>query len=288
VYRIIDRGLGEPAASGTTGGKLDRIYKALLAALLMGIAPLWAQDQPASPASSPIVTDRPSVTDASTVIPTGSIQFENGFQDAGTQGTRTIDGPETLIRIGLQAKTELRLYVPDYYDNQAPGNPVSPVSGFGDFAIGVKQQIGPLPGKFDVSVVAYLGMPTGAQAISSHGYDPAVQVPWSRVLSSKWTLAGMMSLYDPTQNGRRNLTFEPAILIDRQLTSPWSAFAEYAGDFSQHAGPRDLAHFGTALTIAKYQQIDFHVGVGSMAGSAYHFFGFGYSFRFQAFRRERH
>ena len=44
----------------------------------------------------------------------GSVQLENGFLVTSSPGVRTSDGPETLIRLGLLEKTELRLYVPDY------------------------------------------------------------------------------------------------------------------------------------------------------------------------------
>jgi hypothetical protein len=261
---------------------------ALVAFVLIAMEPLPAQDQPkGAVAAAPIATDRPSVTDSSVVVPTGSIQVENGFLDSSSQALRTLDGPESLIRFGLLSKTELRFYVPDYYYNQTMGLNAGPMpgAGFGDMAIGVKQQLGPTPGRFDVSVVFYLSMPTGARAISSHGYDPAVQVPWSRALTPKWGLGGMLSLYCPTQDGRRNFTFEPTIVLNRQLTGPWSAFAEYAGDFSQRGGPRDLLHFGTALTISPQQQLDFHAGVGSLAGTTYYLLGFGYSFRIQAIRQ---
>jgi hypothetical protein len=50
--------------------------------------------------------------------------------------------------------------------------------------------------------------------------------------------------------------------VDRQLTGPWDAFVEYAGDFPELGGPRHLLHFGTALKVTKRQQLDFHVGVG--------------------------
>jgi hypothetical protein len=259
----------------------------VLACIFSGVSPLVAQDQPASAAApTPIVTDRPSVTDSSIVVPSGSIQAENGFLDNNTEALRTLDFPETLIRFGLLSKTELRFYVPDYYynENTGPNTGVAPGSGFGDLAIGVKQQLGPTRHGFDVSVVAYVSFPTGAQAISSHGYDPALQVPWSHSLSSKWTLAGMLALYWPTQGGKRNLTGEPTLLLDRQLTRPWDVFVEYAGDFSERAGPRNLAHFGTTYKIRRVHQLDFHVGVGSNAGATFHFFGFGYSFRIQAIR----
>jgi hypothetical protein len=63
-------------------------------------------------------------------------------------------------------------------------------------------------------------------------------------------------------------------------------FVEYAGRFPESGGPQHLLHFGTALKVAKRQQIDFHVGVGLSSAAVDHFIGIGYSFRFQGFRRE--
>jgi hypothetical protein len=188
---------------------------------------------------TPIATDRPAVTDSSVVVAAGSLQFENGFANTVNQGQETWDGPETLLRFGVASKTELRLTVPDYFSSMGT------VSGFGDLGIGVKQQLGPAAG-FDVSLVVSLTFPTGARGISSGGYDPSVQLPWSRSLSSNWTAAGMLSVYFPTEEGQRNVTSETTFLIDRQLTKTWDAFVEYAGDFPEQGGPRHLAHFGTA------------------------------------------
>jgi hypothetical protein len=116
------------------------------------------------PAAAPINTDRPAVTDSSVVVPSGSLQFENGFADTVSQGQQTFDGPETLMRFGAASKTELRLTAPDYFGQ--PGTS----SGFGDLGVGLKQQLGSTPGGFDVSIVLSLSTPTGARGISSHGY----------------------------------------------------------------------------------------------------------------------
>ncbi len=213
------------------------------------------------------------MTDSSVVVPQGSLQFENGFTETASHWNRTFDGPETLLRFGVAPTTELRLTVPDYFG-----------SGFGDLAIGVKQQLGPI-NNFDVSLVLTLSLPTGAQAISSHGYDPSVQLPWSRALSSNWTAAGMLSVYWPTEEGRRNVTGETTFLIDRQLTKIWDAFVEYAGDFPESGGPRHLIHFGTALKPTPHQQIDLHVGLGLSSAAIDHFIGVGYSFRLQMVQR---
>jgi Putative MetA-pathway of phenol degradation len=230
-------------------------------------------------AAAPIATDRPAVTDSSVVVPPGSFQDENGFSETVSQGQRTYDGSETLLRFGVASKTELRLTAPDYF-----GEAGMMMSGFGDLAIGVKQQLGPTPGGFDVSLVVSLSLPTGAKAISSHGYDPSLQLPWSRALSPNWTVAGMLSVYWPTVEGRQNVKGETTFLIDRQLTKRWDTFVEYAGDFPEEGGPSHLVHFGTAYKPTPHQQLDLHVGVGLGSAAVDHFIGVGYSFRLQAVR----
>ena len=262
---------------------LARIFTALLFSFSAALTPLYGQDQPATASTpSPIATDRPAVTDSSVVVPSGSLQAENGFLETSGQGQSVVDAPESLVRFGLASKTELRLTVPDFFYNLNAGGRLS---GFGDLALGVKQQLGPTPGGFDVSAVVFLSFPTGDKPISSGGYDPGLQVPWSRALNSKWTVAGMLSLYFPTQDHRRNLTGEATILLDRQLTGPWDAFVEYAGDFPERGGNRHLLHIGTAFKITNQQQLDFHVGAGLSSAAPDYIIGIGYSFRFQALHR---
>jgi hypothetical protein len=212
------------------------------------------------------------------VVPAGSLQFENGFTETVNSGQQTFDGPETSLRFGVASTTELRFTAPDYFGQ--PGMS----SGFGDLVAGMKQQLGSMPGGFDVSLVVSLSLPTGAHAISSHGYDPFVQLPWSHSVSSNWTAAGMFSVYWPSEQGRRNVTGETTLLMDRQLTKTWDAFVEYAGDFPEQGGPRHLAHFGTAYKLTPRQQIDLHAGFGLSSAALGHFIGVGYSFRIQAFR----
>ena len=74
----------------------------------------------ALPISNPpalIATDRPSFTNTSIVVPSGSFQAENGLLVTTSQGQSVLDGPETLLRAGVASKTELRLTVPNYFYN---------------------------------------------------------------------------------------------------------------------------------------------------------------------------
>jgi Putative MetA-pathway of phenol degradation len=231
--------------------------------------------------STPIATDRPSVTASSIVVPVGSFQDENGFAFTADQGQTTFDAPESLFRLGVATRAELRLTLPDYFDDYLNRG----AAGFGDLLIGTKLQLGPTLGGFDVSLILSLSIPTGSRAFSSGGYDPSVQLPWSRSISKNWTAEGMLSVYVPTQNGRRNVTGESTFLLDRQLTKPWDVFAEYVGDFPERGGPRHLIHFGTSYKITPHQQIDVHGGAGLSSAAIDHFIGAGYSFRVQFWHR---
>jgi hypothetical protein len=236
---------------------------------------LLAQD-PNAP--SPINTDRPAFADSSVVVPKGSLQIENGFLETTVLGQQSFDFPESQLRFGLGDKTELRFSVPDYYQNFLFAAGFG--SGWGDSVAGIKQQLGPIQG-FDISLVVALSFPTGSHSVSSHGYDPEVQLPWSRKLSTNWTTAGMLSVYWPTQgtsrNTSHNTTGQGTFLFDRQLTPPWDAFVEYAGNFPQMGGPAHILHFGTSYKLTPHQQIDLHGGAGLSSAAPSYFIGFGYS-----------
>jgi len=234
-------------------------------------------------AGSTIATDRPQITNSSVVVPCGSLQFENGFQATGDAGQPTYDVPETSVRFGVANKTELRLGVPDYFFNGGVASGFT--NGFGDTSVGFKQQLGPAHG-FDVSLIPSVSLPSGANQISSHGYDAALQLPWSRGLSKNWTAAGQFAVMWPTESGRHTATGQASVYFDRQLTAPWDAYVEYSGEYPQRGGPVHGIDFGTALKISPHQQLDAHGGVGLSAAAPDYSVGFGYSVRFQMIRAQ--
>jgi hypothetical protein len=245
------------------------------------IASAQAPGAPSPPeVTTAIATDRPAITDSSAVVVSRAVIVENGWLYSSNPSGHIIDFPESLIRVGVGPSTEVRFTVPDYF-SQSSG---LSQSGFGDVGLGIKQQIPHLPLGFQASAVISLSFPTGAKSISSHGYDPSFQLPWSRPLSKNWTAAGMLSLYVPTQSGSHIVVGETAILVDRQLTNAWDIFTEYVGDFLEAGRPRELLHFGTAYKIGGSQQVDVHGAVGLSAAAADHFFGVGYSFLLQGKR----
>jgi hypothetical protein len=253
----------------------------LLAVASMTFAVAANAQRCGSDAQSTIATDRPQITNSSIVVPCGSVQLENGIEETGNEGQRSFDLPETSVRVGIAGKAELRFGVPNYFYNDDTASGFA--DGFGDLTLGLKRQLGPAHG-FDVSLIPSLSLPTGANAISSHGYDAALQLPWSRSLSKNWTAAGQFAVMWPTESGRHNLTGQASVFFDRQLTQPWDAYFEYSGAFPQRGGPQHTIDFGTAFKLSPHQQLDLHCGFALSAAVPDHTLGIGYSFRFQAFR----
>lgn len=262
---------------------MPRSACALFLSVMVGTLALHAKAQTCGTnVQIPIVTDRPQVTSSSVVVPCGSLQLENGFQETGNGGQRSFDLPETSVRLGIADKTELRFGLPDYFTNDDTASGFA--SGFSDLSLGFKQQLGPTRGGFDVSLIPSVSFPTGAKSISSGGYDPTVQLPWSRSLTKNWTAAGMFSLMWPTQGARRNLTGQSSVYFDRQLTQSGDAYVEYSGAFPQRGGPQHLIDFGMAYKLSPRQQLDFHCTFGLSAATPDHSIGLGYSVRSQVIR----
>lgn len=254
-------------------------YFSWLSATLVFATALSAQSDASAQTSGSadviISTDRPAVAESSVVVPLGGLQVENGFLLTDASGQRVVDFTESNFRYGLLGKTELRLAAPDYFATVSSG--AGAVSGFADVALGVKQQLGPIAG-FDVSLIVFLSFPSGSKSVSSHGYDPGLQIPWSRSLSKKWTAGGQAAFYWPTAAGSHNFTPETTVFVDRQLTKPWDAFLEWAGDFPDRGGNRQQLHVGTAYKLAPHHQIDFHFAFGLTPAASKAYVGLGYSF----------
>jgi hypothetical protein len=152
--------------------------------------------------SEEIVTDRPDITESSIVVPPGTLQSENGVMWTGEHGKSKLDASESLLRLGVWSRAEVRIELPNYLGSLGGrGNS----SGLTDFSAGAKYQVGPLPGAADLAVIAGVSFPTGNHSTSSHGFDPFVKFPWSRELRSGWSVGGMQSLFGTRNTGAETL-----------------------------------------------------------------------------------
>jgi hypothetical protein len=269
-YRMSPIQFDRPSASASR-----RRFRLLLLAFLAvpGTTEAWAETCPS--AKDEIATDRPDVTNSSLVVPTGSLQSENGVNLSSRDGGRTIDGTNTRWRLGVAPCFELLVDLPSYVANtRAPGN-----SGFTNVAPAVKWQISPIPGKFDLSAVFGVALPTGAAVIAGRGAQPYLQFPWSYELYDGWGLSGMFTeFFRPSELTTKRLT-ETTFVIEKKLTDKFSLFTEYVGDYPEGAGPHQQINSGGVYLLSRTQTVDFHFAFGLNHNSPAYAVGVGYSFR---------
>jgi hypothetical protein len=227
-------------------------------------------------AKDEIATDRPDVTNSSLVVPVGSLQSENGVNFSTRDGGRTIDGTNTRWRLGVAPCLELLLDLPTYFSNiRGPGS-----SGFSDVAPAIKWQVSPIPGKFDLSLVFGVALPTGAVDIAGRGAQPYLQMPWSWELRDGWGLSGMMTeFFRPFELTTKRMT-ETTFVIEKKVSGKASLFVEYVGDYPENARPSQLLNSGGVYRLSPTQQVDFHVAFGLNHKAPSAIVGIGYSFRF--------
>jgi hypothetical protein len=163
--------------------------------------------------------------------------------------------------------------VPTYFASTRTGN-----SGFTDVSPAIKWQISPIPGKFDLSVVAGVALPTGSEAIAGRGTQPYLQMPWSWELHDGWGLSGMFTEFFRPSDPTRAVS-ETTFVIEKKLAANFSVFTEYVGDYPQGDGPSHLWNSGGIYHLDKTHQVDFHVAVGLNHNAPSYIVGAGYSFR---------
>jgi hypothetical protein len=253
-------------------GRTLRICLVLLFAV---VGTIGARADGCPTATDAIATDRPDVTNSSVVVPSGSIQSENGVNLSSRNGSQIIDGTNTRWRLGIVSCLELLVDLPTY------STPVRGLgsSGFSDVSPAIKWQVSPIPGKVDASVVFGVGLPTGTIDIAGHGAQPYLQMPWSWELHGGWGVSGMLTeFFRPSDAVIPRIT-EATFAIEKDVTDKMSLFVEYVGDYPESASPSQFLNSGGLYRLSPTQQIDFHIAFGLNHNAPSYLVGVGYSFR---------
>lgn len=246
----------------------------IVIALTGSVEPAIAADQ-CTQASAPIETDRPDVTNSSVVVPVGSFQNENGINLSRRDSAMIFDGTNSRLRLGIAPCLEVLVDLPTYVTSfRVPG-----ASGFTNVTPAVKWQISPIPEKFDLSITAGAGIPTGAVAIAGPGLQPYLQFPWSVELGSGWAVTGMVTNFFTPADRVNRYTNQSTFVIERQFGERAFLFAEYVGEFPIAGGASHLFNSGGGYRTTNTQQIDFHLGIGLNRNAPAYIVGVGYSFR---------
>ena len=226
-------------------------------------------------AAADIDTDRPDTTNSSQTVPAASLQVENGINIASwSDGTR-LDGTNSRVRLGLVDCGEVLVDVPNYSFSPRSGG----VRGFTGLTPAAKWELQGLPQGLQVSLVAGVGLPTGASGNGGDRTKPYIQIPWSQEIGGDFSLHGMLTeTFIP--GAASDSLFEETLSLERALGEAADMFVEYVGDYPRGETASQVLNFGGAWRFTHTQQIDFHAGFGFNRQSPRSYFGLGYSFRF--------
>lgn len=136
--------------------------------------------------------DRPGFTDTPPALPRGAFQLEAGYTDDRTEGSEYQTIGETLLRIGVGARSEVRLFGNSYATRWASGLPT--VHGIEDQKVGIKTNLYASADSLhsavpNIALLAATTLPTGADGITAGSAQPEVK------LAMNWTTASPFSLY---------------------------------------------------------------------------------------------
>ncbi|WP_181305503.1 transporter [Rufibacter sp. XAAS-G3-1] len=233
-------------------------------------------------AHSPIQTDRPDQTEASSVIPVGSLQVELGVfrQKHRQNGQTTIDymHPSALFRYGILERLELRLIAGYHRTTRPDESDAGDASGLDAFAIGTKIYVAEENGLFpEIAIIGHLTFPSGSSEFKPGFMAPDLRLSFAHTLSEKLSL-GYNVGYEwdgdsPSGSGIYTLA------LGTGLGERWGLYAELFGEKPEQGKWSHSADAGFTFSPRYDIQFDVSAGVGLNEEAPDYYLCAGFSFR---------
>ena len=233
----------------------------------------------ASGSDDALTPDRPGFTNGSDTVAPGHVQVEVGTTRtkgaAASGGAQATDAPETLIRTGLNAKTELRLTLPNYVW------PSGGAAGFGDGAVGVRYKFyQSKDGNTKLAFTPSLSLPVRSAVTTSGHVDPVLSLNGQTTSGARWGLSSNLILSYPTQNGGRVTDYTATGQVTYALSGLLSVYGDYYYDVPVGSPPSAIADGGLTYRVGKNVQLDLGTGRGLGGNAPVQFYGGGVAVRF--------
>ena len=232
----------------------------------------------ASAQTPDLVTDRPDQTESATAVPRGLVQVETGYLLSRDDGVDTFEAPGTLVRIGLGARTELRV-------GHAGVIGSARRHGAGDSEVGAKVNLLPAADGWtpQLALIGGLSLPTGDEPFSSDGVDPSILMAFAHELSPRLSLGYNLGAAWESSADRpdREASLLYTLALGIGVTERLGAFLEVFGNrrTSGRAATDVSVDGGLTFLLTRTVQFDLYVGRGLHGQAADTFFGTGLSFR---------
>ncbi len=234
---------------------------------------------PALPALAQAVElDPPSLGSGTDVINPGAVQVDSRacWSHDRTDGTNSLDGPESLARVGVGHGAEVQAVLPNLH--RTLGQAGSPMD---DLAMGVKWSLGSQERRWPAALTTTLTLPVGSAGLTSGGVDPSVTLATSHKLPHRLLLFSGATLGSvSSSDAGRNVRAQLATDVGWCATQRACVFAEVAPMTGTAAGATGYqADGGFIWTVSSLVQLDVHAGVINQGDQKSYGMSFGYSVR---------
>lgn len=234
--------------------------------LFMGFSALHAQ--------APLVTDRPDFTESAVVVPLQSLQIESGVENAAFGSGTLWTYPNTLLRIGLFEKLELRVALPGW-----AGWESSPTR-FQDLGVGFKWQLTPDEATLPVAILAHTTLPVGHETLRGEAGDFDVMLAgaydFNDRLGLSWNLAAASI---KGERGDRLWSQRYSVALGMGLSERLGGYVETMGEFDSSGAWAPLLDGGVTFALSALSQLDAYLGFGLSRHAPDFVVGAGYSIR---------
>ncbi len=232
-----------------------------------------------SPATPPLITDRPDFTESPQTVPKGLIQVEAGatFERSGRDKTTTLS--ETLIRIGAGDRAEIRVGVPSYINLRGGAR----ADGFDNAFLGAKFAIVQRE-NFPIALLVGTTLPTGSRRVTARETNAEAVIATETALSDKVGLAVNLGYGRPNEGVGRFSQFFGSASFGFDVSDRVGAYAEiFAFDKAERGGTSQQFVDG-GFTYASNANLQFDIraglGVGNDVDGPDYFGGLGVTQRF--------
>jgi hypothetical protein len=236
---------------------------------------------PAVPSGFPIATDRPSFSDASSLIPVGRWQIETGGTYFRVGGTSYGQLPEFLLRVPVNDRFELRLVNVNYSIFEGGQG-----SGFQDPGIGFKLRLSRLnrkaTGEPELALVGLLQAPLGGSALRANTVQPTVKLAAYVPVSATDGFGGNLVASYYTPDDAHFAQYAASLYWAHTYSPRLASFVEVYGltPLSRAGGDGAFADAGFTYLLSRAVQIDVRYGSGFAQNRDGQFVGAGVAFRF--------
>ncbi|MEO9872970.1 transporter [Ekhidna sp.] len=219
--------------------------------------------------SGPIVTDRPTQSAASNVVPKGSALIEYGFIHESVGDVTNITFANFLARVGLLDGLEFRI-TQNYLQVKDDASDFD-VSGLSPITLGTKvhliEERGAIP---QVSIIGQVTFANGNEAFKPSQSIPEVRLSFSNSLTESLSLGYNIGMTFPEESTQTLYT----LVLGYSFAPGWTVFAEPYGFF--YDGESDQ-RFNTGLIYLCSDKVQFDIsgGFGLSDISPDSFIGFG-------------